>query len=135
MKRTPMKRTAFARKPAKAAKPVKLKVVTQHTIRRSRPKTSPIRQAARMQECTLRYPVCNFDPATTVLCHSNRLEDGKGMGIKAPDSAAAFGCSRCHDLLDGRMPIPSGMTYEDVQLGFDRGREKTHVILKKLNLL
>jgi len=34
-------------------------------------------------------------------CHSNSLEDGKGMGLKAHD-LPAFLCGDCHDLLDGR---------------------------------
>lgn len=34
-------------------------------------------------------------------CHSNSLEHGKGMGLKAHD-VPAFLCGECHDLLDGR---------------------------------
>ena len=52
------------------------------------PKVSPqeaaIRASARGEDCTLRIPmVCNRDRTTTVYCHSNRLEHGKGMGLKA----------------------------------------------------
>lgn len=68
------------------------------------PRSTPIRNAARGQDCTLRLAVCNFDPDTTVLCHSNFLADGKGMGLKAPDTAAAFGCS---DSPAGRRRRPS----------------------------
>lgn len=32
--------------------------------------------------------------------HSNQGRDGKGTGIKASDAAIAFGCDRCHALID-----------------------------------
>lgn len=34
-------------------------------------------------------------------CHSNSLQHGKGMGLKAHD-VPAYLCGGCHDLLDGR---------------------------------
>ena len=52
-------------------------------MRKSRPKMTKIRKAARDQECTLRFPCCNYNTETTVLCHPNQLADGKGMGLKA----------------------------------------------------
>ncbi|WP_211441470.1 nuclease domain-containing protein [Collimonas humicola] len=53
-----------------------------------------IHASARDQEGTLRFPgVCNYHTDTTVLCHSNLLEDGKGYGIKAPDEKGAYGVS------------------------------------------
>lgn len=135
MKRSaPMKRSAFKRR-VKPAFTKSLSIKERGSPLKKRSVTSKIRQSARMQECTLRFPVCNHNPETTVLCHSNRLIDGKGMGLKAPDTEAAYGCSRCHDLLDGRMQLPDGMTNEDVQLGFDKGRERTQMILKSLGLM
>ena len=116
MKRSPMKRST---------KP----------MRKSRPKMTPIRKAARNQECTLRFPVCNYDTSTTVLCHSNLLEDGKGMGIKADDTKAAFGCSACHDVLDGRMPRPEGFSYELMIAMFKDAVEQTHRVLKRLGVM
>jgi hypothetical protein len=60
-----------------------------------------IRDSARGESCTLRIPdVCNFDPATTVFCHLPANQ--RGMGIKTPDIAGCYGCSSCHDVLDGR---------------------------------
>lgn len=41
----------------------------------------------------------------TVPAHSNALEHGKGIGMKAPDYAIAYLCGDpggCHDLVDGR---------------------------------
>lgn len=100
------------------------------------PKMTPIRRAARDQECTLRIPgVCNMDPATTVLCHSNLVSDGKGMGLKAPDSAACFGCSACHDVLDGRRPRPDWLTRDMLLGAFERARDATHEILKQKGIL
>lgn len=90
-------------------------------MKKSRAKSTPARRAARGRDCTLMLlGVCNRDPATTVLCHSNRLADGKGMGLKAPDSTACFGCSDCHDVLDGRRPLPGWMTRQQLDDSFDR---------------
>jgi hypothetical protein len=105
-------------------------------LKSSRPKMTPIRRAARGQECTLQlHGVCNGDSSTVVLCHSNRLADGKGMGLKAPDTAACFGCSACHDVLDGRVPRPSWMTQYDVDATFDFAVRRTHEILRSKGLI
>jgi hypothetical protein len=105
-------------------------------LKTSRPKMTPIRRAARGQDCTLQFPaVCNFDPATTVLCHSNYLADGKGMGLKAPDTAAAFGCAACHDVLDGRRPRPVEMTAENMKTRFYTAVKHTHDVLRSLGLI
>lgn len=83
-----------------------------------------VRESARNEACTLRFPgVCNFNEETTVFCHSNRLEDGKGMGLKA--KVGAYGCSACHDVLDGRAPRPEGMSFEAMQERFDEAVEAT----------
>lgn len=93
-----------------------------------------IRKLARGQECTLRLPGCNYNPETTVLCHSNRLADGKGIGLKAPDTAAAFGCSGCHAIPDGHAPRPEGMSYDDVQDAFDVAVDMTHLRLREMGV-
>lgn len=125
MKRSPMKRTAFKKAPAKRAK-----------LKSKGPRMTPIRKAARGQDCTLRIPgVCNFDPATTVLCHSNALADGKGMGHKAPDTAACFGCSACHDVLDGRAPMPEWMTPIQRRAIFVAAMVLTHATLRMKGLM
>ncbi|WP_426070197.1 nuclease domain-containing protein [Janthinobacterium sp. DSP2-3-3] len=99
------------------------------------PKMTPIRRAARGQDCTLRLAVCNFDPDTTVLCHSNFLADGKGMGLKTPDTAAAFGCSACHDVLDGRRTRPADLSMAGLEAAFRAAVSTTHEILKAEGLL
>jgi len=100
-------------------------------MKKSRAKSTPARRAARGRDCTLMLlGVCNRDPATTVLCHSNRLADGKGMGLKAPDSAACFGCSDCHDVLDGRRPLPGWITRQQLEDAFDHAMVITQEQLK-----
>ena len=144
MKRTPMKpgtapmkRTAFARGERIEAREVtKAKVARARSFKTKGPKMTPIRKAARDQDCTIVLPgVCNRDPATTCLCHSNELADGKGMGLKAPDTAAAFGCSACHDVLDGRRPRPAWLTKDQVLAAFRAGIERTHQFLRTKGLI
>jgi hypothetical protein len=60
--------------------------------------STKLRNSARGQPCMFRTPVCNHDPSTTVLCHIR--DEAKGMGNKANDWSAAFGCSACHDAID-----------------------------------
>jgi len=62
---------------------------------------SKIRQSAKGETCTFNLPgVCNHNPETVVLCHAPHPD--KGMGIKGPDSWAAYGCSNCHAEMDGQ---------------------------------
>lgn len=124
---TQLRRTAFLRTSiTKVAKKVKSR----------RPKMTPIRRAARGQDCTLQIlGVCNGDPETTVLCHSNQLADGKGMGLKAPDTEACFGCSSCHDVLDGRAARPEWLSLEAMLRLFDYARERTHEVLRLEGLM
>lgn len=121
-----------------STKPMKRSPMARGTKRlKSRgPRMTPARISAKDEECTIRLPdVCNFDPATTVLCHDNSLESGKGMGLKAPDTFAAYGCSACHDVIDGRAPRPAGMTYELMIALFREGIAQTQRILKRKGLL
>jgi hypothetical protein len=128
--KTPLKRTGFLRR----AKEQITKRVTG--LKTRGPKMTPIRRAARNQDCQLQIlGVCNGDPATTVLCHSNLLAAGKGMGLKAPDTEACFGCSSCHDVLDGRAKRPAGMTIDDLHELFAYARERTHAILRAKGLM
>lgn len=141
-RKTPMARTSTRpTAPAASAGVLRVDAVqrqarTRKPMKASRPKMTPIRRAARGQDCTVEIlGVCNRDPSTVVLCHSNRLADGKGMGLKAPDTAGCFGCSSCHDVLDGRAPRPTGMTLAALNARFDSAVEKTHVILRTKGLM
>ena len=126
-----MKRSGFIRKPTPIG------TAPRDRIKSKRKPLTKIQAAARDQECTLRFPfgICNYRTDTTVLCHSNQLEDGKGAGLKAPDTAAAFGCCACHDVLDGRAPRPAGFSYLLMLELFDQARAQTHRILRRLALL
>jgi hypothetical protein len=138
-RKTPMRRTGIkAKTPAAGAGLLRTAAIqrSRKPMKASRPKKTKIRSAAKGQDCTLMIPgVCNRDPATTVLCHSNRLADGKGIGIKAPDTEACFGCSDCHDVLDGRRPLPGWMTREQLDSTFDRARAITQEKLKEKGLI
>lgn len=133
-RKTPMRRTGF-KAPAAGAGMLRVAAVqlkTHKPMKKSRAKSTPARRAARGRDCTLMLPgVCNRDPATTVLCHSNRLEHGKGMGLKSPDAKACFGCSDCHDVLDGRRPLPGWMTRQQLEDAFDRATAITQEQLKQ----
>ena len=59
-----------------------------------------LRKSALGQDCMIQLPgICNRNPETVVLCHLG----GAGMALKSPDYHAAFGCSSCHDVIDGRV--------------------------------
>ena len=111
-------------KPAKPRKPMKS----------SRPKMTPIRASARGQDCTLRFPgICNRNPETTAWCHSNRLADGKGMGLKAPDHHGCYGCSDCHAWLDGG--YAGHVAREVVDARFDAARIESQEKLRAQGLM
>ena len=62
---------------------------------------SKIRKSAKGEDCTLRIPgICNFNPETVVLCHAPY--PGR-YGSRKDDWWAAYGCSNCHDAVDGRL--------------------------------
>ena len=66
-------------------------------------KSKRLRAFASGRDCSLRLPVCNFDPSTTVLAHLPCCHGG--MGMKGPDTVAVLACSACHDLVDGRRKL------------------------------
>lgn len=71
---------------------------------------------AQGQECLLnihKYCMCD-EGSTTVACHDNSLQSGKGMSLKADDSRTVWGCYYCHALLD-----QGNMEYEERQQAFD----------------
>jgi len=85
-----------------------------------------LRKEARGRMCTIRLPgYGNHNPGTDVLCHLN----GGGMGMKRNDLAAAYGCSNCHDIVDGR--LRSHYTTEKIMLMHMQGVIRTQDILIK----
>lgn len=65
-----------------------------------------ILQAAKGEKCTIFSPVCNGNSETTVFCHSNENEHGKGFHKKSDDIFGFFGCSTCHDWFDDARTAP-----------------------------
>jgi hypothetical protein len=136
MKRSPLKpgaglkRTAFARGERKeAAASGKI----ARGMNPKRPKMTPIRASARGEQCTLRFPCCNFDPSTTVWCHSNHYADGKGAGLKARDEEGCYGCFACHSWLDGGYAGHMPRTLVDRY--FDIARAMSQTILQHKGLM
>lgn len=119
MKRNaPLKPSPFTRKSSK--------------MKASRPKMTLIRASARGQDCTLRFTgICNRNPETVVLCHRN----GAGMGMKAPDTDACYGCSSCHPILDGHAPRPTWLTRDLMLTLFDEAVRITQEIVKHKGLM
>ncbi|MEJ7804316.1 MAG: nuclease domain-containing protein [Telluria sp.] len=126
---------------AKEQKAAKLPVVAtaeapklkahKRALKITRKKLTAIQASARNEECTLRFPCCNYRVDTTVLCHRN----GAGGGMKAPDTDAAYGCYACHTMLDGHSPRPDGFTRDMMLARFDRAVERTHIRLAVKGLI
>jgi hypothetical protein len=94
---------------------------------------SKISKRARDEQCFIRIPkVCNRDRTTTVLCHD---PNGSGWAGKYPDSEAAFGCSACHDVVDGRVPAPDLWSRHDILLAFYQGARRTRILLVEEGLI
>lgn len=103
-------------------------------LKASRPKMTKIRASARMRDCTLRFEgICKNDIETTVWCHSNRSEDGKGMALKARDEEGCYGCYDCHCWLDGGYAGKVEQALVDAR--FDRARLESQAILKAEGLM
>ena len=101
------KRPEFVRTPPSAPTRGRGGVLANcHALAAPAPKTEPHRNAyllamARGKPCLFRVPgICNFDPATTVACHSNLSTHGKGGARKADDEYSAWGCFACHSFVD-----------------------------------
>ena len=95
-------------------------------------KTSPMRQAAKGEICTLQiHPYCNGNPETTVLCHLPSQHHG--MALKSPDWWAVFGCSACHDVIDERNPQAlRELGRDQIHLCVMRALYRTHVRFMEL---
>ena len=87
-----------------------------------------LRKEAKGRECQIRMAgVCNFNPDTTVLCHL----PGGGMGMKQHDLFGAWGCSSCHDVVDGRTETLNSQYYSvcEITLWHYEGMKRTQEIL------
>jgi hypothetical protein len=87
-----------------------------------------LREQARGRDCQIRLPqICNFDPATTVLCHY-RLVGLSGMGMRSPDVFAAHGCSKCHSVVDTSKD-------PEIVIAFLQGVIRTQALLVKEGII
>lgn len=111
----------------RASKPLKRTAMK----RSARPKMTAERRAAYDQPCMIRLPGCNGGGDTSCLCHY-RLPDYCGTGIKPPDSMGAIGCNHCHDIVDGRAPLPDGYTREGVRLAHAEGVMRTQELMREM---
>ena len=94
---------------------------------------SKITDSASGEDCLIRVPgICCFDPAQTVPCHV-RLVGISGMSLKAPDLFIAYGCTPCHDYVDGRTQGPE--TYEERRLLLLEGMVRTQEKLCRKGLI
>mgnify|MGYP002712023966 FL=1 len=93
---------------------------------------SAIRKAAKGEDCTLNIAgVCNYNPETVVLCHFP--SETHGMGLKSNDLSAGFGCSACHDVIDGRSHI--NLSREDKEFYMRRSQFRTMRRLEELGII
>lgn len=106
------------------------------TPKRTPLRSPKLRDSAKGEACTLRLVgVCNLDWTTTVLAHSNRGADGKGLGQKADDDRACYACHACHDVLDRRVPLPVWLDRADVEREFDRAMAETRDRMREKGLI
>ena len=88
-----------------------------------------LRDSAKGEDCTFNIAdVCNYDNETTVLCHLP--DESHGGARKSDDISAGFGCSRCHDVLDGRYTYP----LSDADREFYMRRAQTRTLRRWIEL-
>lgn len=95
---------------------------------------SKITASARGQNCTVRLPgVCNFNPETTVFAHISGIRFGHGVAIKT--EFGAYACSACHDMIDGRVNRPAGMSQDEARLAHFQGVIETLALMAEKGLV
>jgi len=99
MKQTPLKRkTALRQVSDKGLNKARV------PIKRSRTKSTPVRQSAAGEGCALQVArVCSGRPETVVLAHLRWLGDC-GAGMKPTDLQAVYACSECNRWTDSPTP-------------------------------
>jgi hypothetical protein len=87
---------------------------------------------ARGQDCQVNLPyICNQNSETVVAAHSNFIEHGHAMSIKAHDIFIAFCCSDCHREIDQG----STLTKEEKRFYWTRGHIRTLLIMLEQGIL
>jgi len=96
-------------------------------------KQTKLTKAARGRDCQVRIPtVCNHNSETVVLAHY-RMAGTCGTSVKPSDLQAAWACSACHDVIDGRVRIAEDR--EILRLYHLEGMVRTLDILVKEGLV
>lgn len=96
---------------------------------------SKITESARGEDCEIRLPfVCNFNSDTTVWCHANGLASGRGIRKKSHDALGAYGCSACHDALEGRKKFDH-LTRNEIELAFHEAHQRSFIKLVEKGLV
>lgn len=96
---------------------------------------SKIRESAKGESCTIRSSWCNEDRDTTVWCHApSGILFGRGMNHKSDDILGCYGCSSCHDVIDGRSHIHE-TDFEGRRTMFLRGFTVSLRILREKGLV
>ena len=97
-----------------------------------RPKQDKYTKSAKGQDCQIRSPACNHNPETVVFCHLN----GAGIGEKMQNIHGAYGCSKCHDFVDGRLFIKgNGFTTIQRQFYHLKGTIRTQELMIRNGVL
>lgn len=92
-------------------------------------KQNKFTKSAKGKECQIRIPgVCNRNETTTVLCHLNG-----GGGTKHLDIHGSYGCSACHDVVDGR--VSSNYDGMDIKFMHYEGMVRTQNIMVRDGIL
>ena len=87
-------------------------------------RSQAIRDSAKGENCTLAIPgICNHNPETVVYCHFP--DESHGMGRKSDDISGGYGCSACHDAIDGRNPNAWIAILEDKDWYLRRAQTRT----------
>ncbi|RUR26823.1 DUF1364 domain-containing protein [Vreelandella andesensis] len=101
-------------------------------LKATRIESKHVRQAAKGEHCTLQIVgACSGGTETTVLAHLP--DESHGMSRKADDLSAAFCCSACHDVLDGRRRWPESEDRADVKQFYMR-RAQTRTLRRLVEL-
>ena len=91
---------------------------------------SKLRKSAKNAPCQIRIPgVCRNETETVCLCHIN----GAGWAMKSLDIHGAYGCQRCHDVVDGR--LSTGWDSDLIKLWFLEGVIRTQELMVEEGLI
>ncbi len=98
----------------------------------ARPRSKKLRESAK--HCPYCMGCTKPNPNGDILClaHSNRQQDGKGMGKKSDDDKGAILCQSCHDYVDGRDGTGTRMMWQNAHF---MAHERTVRWWKKMGYL